>query len=525
MKENKSIDQIAKDALEHYEMPYEPMHWDALESRLNAAQTPRRASVIAIKAIELLLMTITLFSLLHYANQNSTDFAQPNHLLPFVKTEVNAASESLARNAAQVLAPTKTMNGLVATTEKTSATTKPVYAVASENIFFAKAKQNTRTMPTIPLLHTYTAAAPTSNESHNASLIGTENTTQNSAQNTATPAQNTTLTLPDDEHIIVEAAPSVVHTNSNSNSNTGVNTGANTGANLNTGTNINNNTGAMPNAITPNANTPNITTPNATTPNNSTNFGIEKLPIQPIQNMEIRVKEVQISIAKSMPIAATYDTPYETANMLRRRPVLKGITGYEWNTISQFSRNSISTVPSKSHRFGMGLMVNVYKKMRLETAIELTHKNYQTPNTVSNFLNSSSNQIIQNTAMLLAEVPISANISLFETPKLDVYIKAGARFSKLLTAEYTWRNGTDATYSTYDASLASSSRINSEQYEEITNATSFWSLGGGVGVSYRVSPRVSLFAEPSIYRALSGIGQRKDYINSMGIGLGASCVL
>jgi hypothetical protein len=526
MKENKSIDQIAKDALEHYEMPYEPMHWDALESRMNAAQTPRSASVIAIKAIELLLMTITLFSLLHYANQSGTDFAQPSNLLPFVKTEVNAASLPLVNNE-QAVVNTKTTHDLVAMTVE-NATQNTVLAT---NTAFAKAKQKDNktpsALPNIPLLHTYnTYNINTANTPNNEQRISTQNTAQNTAQaatqNVNTTTNNAAFTLPDDEHIIVEAAPSVVHTNSSTNSSTNVNTNINTGVNVNTNVNtsINTNTGA-----TPNINSPNTSTPNINSTNNSTNFGIEKLPIQPIQNIEIYHNDLHISIAKSMPIAASYDTPYETASMLRRRPVLKGIAGYEWNTISQFSRNSISAVPTKSNRFGLGIMVNVYKKLRLETALEVTHKNYQTPNEVTNFLNSSSNQIIQNTAMLLAEVPISANINIVETPKLDVYIKAGARFSNLITAQYSWRNGTDAAYSTYNTSLTSNSRINSEQYDEITNATSFWSLGGGVGISYHVSPRVSLFAEPSIYRALSGIGQRKDYINSMGIGLGASCVL
>jgi hypothetical protein len=528
MKENQLIDKIAKDALEHYEMPFEPAHWDMMERRLSAQRKPHSASVFAVKALELLLMTVTLGSVLYYANTSSeaTETAQIHPASIAIPAAQNAENAMLAAQIALV-----------------NNETQPVAMRVSQPLAFAEIR--TRTAANTSEKTTFAQAKNTENVTlkniENTNII-VQNTTNSLSQNLQTPQQTIqqttpaktstkaiiSETLPDDEHIVIDAAPSVVH---DGNLKTAPQNSVSSNISNN---NTNDNTNTILAKPLPNTNktTTNeadntkderskTTLPSLEKQNLEKNILIDKIPSLQAQPLMMPTIEFNLSSTKSAPIA-DIDAPYETATMLRRRPVLKGLAGYELSTIAQ--ANGVQKAQTKNNRFGLGIVFNVFKKLNLETGVELSQKSYSNDNRYST-ATFDNTQSIQNTALMLAEIPFLANMNIFETKKLHIYAKGGVRFATLLNAQYTWGNGSDAAYSSFDAAATNSSRINGQQYEEITSATNFWSVGGGIGVSYHLSPRVNVFAEPSVYHALNGIGQRRDFIHTAGLGIGVSCVL
>jgi Outer membrane protein beta-barrel domain len=523
MKKNQLIDKIAKDALEHYEMPFEPAHWDMMERRLSAQRKPHSASVFAVKALELLLMTVTLGSVLYYANTGSeaTETAQIHPASIATPAAQNAENEMLAAQIALVNNETQPVAMRVSQPLAFAEIRTQTAANTSEKTTFAKAK-NIENVTVQNIENTTTIVQNTTN-----SLSQNPQTPQQTAQQTAAKTSAKAIiseTLPDDEHIVIDAAPSVVHDGSLKT--VPQNSVSNTVSNHNT----NDNTNTILAKPLPNANK---TTTNeadntkderskTTLPSIETkNILIDKIPSLQAQPLMVPTMEFNLSTSKSAPIAAI-DAPYETATMLRRRPVLKGLAGYELSTIAQ--ADGAQKAQTKNNRFGLGIVFNVFKKLNLETGLELSQKSYSNDNRYST-ATFDNTQSIQNTALMLAEIPFLANMNIFETKKLHIYAKGGVRFATLLNAQYTWGNGSDAAYSNFDAGAANNSRINGQQYEEITSATNFWSVGGGIGVSYHLSPRVNVFAEPSVYHALNGIGQRRDFIHTAGLGIGVSCVL
>jgi Outer membrane protein beta-barrel domain len=526
MKENQLIDKIAKDALEHYEMPFEPAHWDIMERRLSAQRKPHSASVFAVKALELLLMTVTLGSVLYYANASSeaTETAQIHPATVATPAAENTENAMLAAQIALVNNETQPVAMRVSQPLAFAEIRTQTAANTSEKTTFAQAK-NTENVTVNSIANTTTIVQNTTN-----SLSQNLQTAQQTAQQTATKTSTKVIiseTLPDDEHIVIDAAPSVVHDGNlktapqNSVSNTVSNNISNNKTNDNTNTIL---AKPLPNTNKTTRNeTDNTKDERSKTslPSLEKNILIDKIPSLQAQPLMMPTMEFNLSTIKSAPIA-DIDAPYETATMLRRRPVLKGLAGYELSTIAQ--ADGAQKAQTKNNRFGLGIVFSVFKKLNLETGVELSQKSYSNENRYST-ATFDNTQSIQNTALMLAEIPFLANMNIFETKKLHIYAKGGVRFATLLNAQYTWGNGSDAAYSNFDAAATNSSRINGQQYEEITSATNFWSVGGGIGVSYHLSPRVNVFAEPSVYHALNGIGQRRDFIHTAGLGIGVSCVL